>query len=81
MTSFGQFERAEGLKLLDLILSVFLLLKTNIRYKTSFAHNVMLCNSVTFQFWATLELFRRHGNHTPKRFDFCIECKLTDWTL
>ena len=41
----------------------------------------MLCNSVTFKFWATLELFRRHGNHKPKRFDFCIEYKLIYRTL
>ena len=38
----------------------------------------MLCNSVTFKFWATLELFRRHGNHKPKRFGFGIEHKSND---
>ena len=54
----------KGLKLPDMILSSLWVLKTNIGYKGFFffffffflAHNVMLCNSVTFRFWATLEL-------------------------
>ena len=46
------------------------LLKTYIGYKTSFAHNVSLCNSVTFKFWATLVFSRRNGNRQPKRFAF-----------
>ena len=33
----------------------------------------LLCNSVTFKFWVTLEYSRHHGNLKPKRFDFCIE--------
>ena len=80
----------KGLKLLDMILSLLWLLKTQICYKTIFfffvfffffAHNVMLCNSVTFRFWATLELFRRHNNHEPKRFEIDIEYKSNDRTL
>ena len=52
---------AKGLNLPDLILSLLLWSKINIGYETFFAHNVMVCNSVTFKFWATLELFRGHG--------------------
>ena len=37
-------------------------------------------NSVTFKFWVTLAFSRRYGNLKPKRFDFCIEYKQTDWT-
>ena len=53
-----------------MILSFLLLLKTHIGYETFFARNVKLWEYVTFKFWATLELFRRHGNQKPKRFDF-----------
>ena len=66
---------AEDLKLPDLILSLLLRLKTNIGYTTFFAHIVILCNSVIFEFCVTLECLRRHGNLKPKHFDFCIEYK------
>ena len=70
MTSHKRFEhcKAKGLKLPDLILPLRWLLKTDIGYKTFFVHNVTLCNSVTFKFWVTLELSRRHDNLKPKRF-------------
>ena len=75
---------AKGLKLPDLMLSLLLRWKRILEY----SHNVMLYNSVTFEFWITLKFLRRYGNHKPKRFDFCIECQLigfvnfitTDWT-
>ena len=43
--------------MLDLTLSLLLLLKQNIGYKTFFRsyHNIQL--SVTFKFWVTLEFF------------------------
>ena len=46
--------------------------------KPFFAHNVTLCNSVTFKFWVPLEFSRRHGDLKPKRFDFFIHCKPFD---
>ena len=54
-----------------------------------FAHNAFLCNSVTFEFWFTLECLRRHGNLKSKRFDFISNTSqfiglfsffITDWT-
>ena len=45
-----------------------------------FAHNVTLCNTVTFKYLVILEFSRRHGNLKPKRFDFCIEYKPVDRT-
>ena len=36
--------------------------------------------TVTFKFWATLEISWRHGNLKPKRFDFFIEYKPLDRT-
>ena len=44
---------AKGLKLPDLILSFFLLLKTNIGYETFFS--LIMWWYVIFKFWATLE--------------------------
>ena len=41
---------------------------------------MMLCYPVTFKFWAALELFRRHGNRKPKRFDFGIKYMSIDKT-
>ena len=53
----------------------------NIGYKTFFfAHNVTLCNPVTFKVWVTLEFLWHHGNFKPKCFDFCIKYKPIDWT-
>ena len=71
---------AKSLKLPDLILSLLLLLKLTIGYKTFFSLiNMMICNFVTFKFWATLELFRHHGNHRPKCFDCGIDFIINDW--
>ena len=48
--------------------------------KHFFAHNVTLCNSVTFKFCVTLEFSWHHGNPKPKRFDFYIKYKPVDQT-
>ena len=37
--------------------------------------------SVTFKFWVTREISRRHCNLKPKRFDFCIKYKPIDRTF
>ena len=47
--------------------------------KLCFAHNVTVCNSVTVEFWVTLEFLQNHGNLKPKHFDFCIKNKPVDW--
>ena len=75
-----QFNKKPKIKLPDLILSLLCMLKMHRGCKTFFAHNVSLCNSVTFKFWVTLEFSRRHGNLMPKRFDFYIKCKPIDRT-
>ena len=57
------------------------LLKTDMGCETFFfAHNVTLCNSVTFKFCVTLEFSWHHGNPKPKRFDFYIKYKPVDRT-
>ena len=71
---------AKGLKLHDLILSFLSLSRTNVGSKTFFFHNGRYGYSVTFWIWVVSELSQRHGNHKPQRFDFLIECKLSDWT-
>ena len=45
-----------------------------------FVHNGRYGYSFTFWIWAVSEFSRRQGNHKPQRFDFLIECKLSDGT-
>ena len=63
---------AKGLKMLDLTLSLLLLLKQNIGYKTFFRSSRDVPLSVTFKFWVTLESFRRHDKRQIKQFDFGV---------
>ena len=60
---------AKGLKMFDLTLSLLLLLKQNIGFKT------LIMLSVTFKFWITLEFFRRLANRRIKHYDFGVEYK------
>ena len=45
-----------------------------------FFHNARYGNSVTFRIGVALESLQYLDSHESQRFDFCIECMLTDRT-
>ena len=75
----GILSIAKCLKLPDLILSLLWLLKMNIGDTTVFVHNVILCDYVTFTFWVTLELFRRHATISQNVLIFASNTSQLDY--
>ena len=61
-------------------MSSLFLSETHVGLKHFFVHNARYGNSVTFRLGVSLEFLQYLDSHESQRFDFCIECKLTDRT-